>query len=516
MDINDIIRAIDFADNIHKGRKRIGTDLPFVTHPFAVGLQLAKNFSIPVDVIIAGFIHHTIEHDGVTLDTIRDEFGENVASMLKYGSDDMNLDWQDRKDKLCKIMPQADRELKLLVCADNLQNLLSVKSEYRRIGEAVWSRLHGGRSGQTWYYRNLSKALLEGVFHCNFYDLNWEVGKFFGWEGQIELEERMAREDTMPFAVSAEEEAEMLQEVSDPKNREKRWCPFGAKKPISECSPEELPVLVAQGCSYVREGKLSLALVHLGRASDNANGCSRLALVAGNLTRRTGRLIDAGRYFDCVGYRHPLHIEGAIRKGRTFTNIVNRWRRFGLAPQPVIGWHGEGGKIYMYELIWHPDETMISHLPSPVRESLSRQGKDRHLFIEMSIDTIFGEGYDDWPVYGVSPVMAMGCYINSCDAAKIAMRAYFRRFSVNSDYQDMVNEALAEAGSELRVEGGEMPLKDNWWNEFTSLERGDIKDEEEPITISDSAEVKRRVAELYEKQREQRDSMRRDKELYDL
>ena len=516
MDINDVIRAIDFANNIHNGRKRIGTDLPFITHSFAVGLQLADNFSIPVEVIIAGFIHHTIEHDGVSLETIRDEFGKNVADLVKYVADDNNLSWQSNKDILCRRMVIADRELKLLVCADNHQNLLSVKSEYRRIGEAAWSRLHGGRSGQAWYYRELSKALEQGILHCNFNDFRWEVNKFFGWEGENDLAEKMVRQDAMPFAISADEEAEMMQEVSDPESCEKRSCHFGAKKTASKCSPDDLPDLVVQGCSYAREGKLSLALMSLGRASDNANGCSRLALVAGNLARRTGRLLDAGRYFDRVAYLHPLHTEGAIRKGRTYTEVIKRWRRFGLAAQPVIGWHGEGGKIFMYELIWHPDETMVSHLPSPVKDSLSRMGKDRHLFIEMSIDTLFGEGYDDWPVYGVSPVMTMGCYINSRESARKAMMAYFRRFSANADYKDLINEALMEAGSELRVEGGEMPLTENWWNEFTSLERGDIKDEDEPVVISDAYEVKRRVAELYESQREMRESMRCDRELFDL
>jgi hypothetical protein len=516
MDINDIIRAIDFADDIHKGRKRIGTELPFVTHPFAVGLQLADNFSIPADVIVAGFIHHTIEHDGVTLDTIRNQFGQNVADLVEHAADNTSLSWQDNKYKLYRRMVIADRELKLLVCADNYQNLLNIKSEYRRIGEAVWSRLHGGRSGQAWYYRELSKSLEQGVSHCNFHDFRWEVNKFFGWEGEKELEEKMAREDALPFAISTNEETEMLQEVSNTQNREKRWSPFGAKQTTFECTPDDLPVLVAQGCSHAREGKLSLALLSLGRASDNANGCSRLALVAGNLACRTGRLLDAGRYFDRIAYDHPLYIEGAIRKGRTYTKIINRWRKFGLAPQPVIGWYGEGGKIYMYELIWHPDETMVSHLPAPVKESLSRLGKDRHLFIELSIDTLFGEGHDDWPVYGISPVMAMGCYMNSREAAKKAMRAYFRRFNVNADYKDLVNEVLLEAGSDLQVEGEEMPLKDNWWHEIDSLERGDITDKTEPIVILDAAEVKRRVTELYESQREQRESMRRDKELYDL
>jgi GTP pyrophosphokinase len=31
--------------------------------------------------------------------------------------------------------------------------------EYRRCGEALWSRFHGGREGTLWYYRAIVHAL---------------------------------------------------------------------------------------------------------------------------------------------------------------------------------------------------------------------------------------------------------------------------------------------------------------------------------------------------------------------
>ena len=44
--------------------------------------------------------------------------------------------------------------------ADKLNNVRSILSDYRQVGEAIWSRFNGGREGTLWYYRTLRDEFL--------------------------------------------------------------------------------------------------------------------------------------------------------------------------------------------------------------------------------------------------------------------------------------------------------------------------------------------------------------------
>ena len=39
--------------------------------------------------------------------------------------------------------------------ADKLNNVRSILSDYREVGESIWARFNGGRDGTLWYYRAL-------------------------------------------------------------------------------------------------------------------------------------------------------------------------------------------------------------------------------------------------------------------------------------------------------------------------------------------------------------------------
>jgi len=54
----------------------------------------------------------------------------------------------------------ADADTRLVSAADKLNNVRSILSDYRAIGETVWSRFNGGRDGTLWYYRTLRDQFL--------------------------------------------------------------------------------------------------------------------------------------------------------------------------------------------------------------------------------------------------------------------------------------------------------------------------------------------------------------------
>ena len=48
--------------------------------------------------------------------------------------------------------------MRLVSTSDKLHNARAILRDYRRIGEAVWSRFNGGKEGTLWYYRSLANA----------------------------------------------------------------------------------------------------------------------------------------------------------------------------------------------------------------------------------------------------------------------------------------------------------------------------------------------------------------------
>ncbi len=75
-----IQRAYDLACTAHAGQKR-GTGDPYVSHCLATATILAELY-MDDDTIIAGLLHDVPEDTKVSLETIREQFGEDVAQLV--------------------------------------------------------------------------------------------------------------------------------------------------------------------------------------------------------------------------------------------------------------------------------------------------------------------------------------------------------------------------------------------------------------------------------------------------
>ena len=155
---NRIEEAIELAASAHNGQLRKGTDTPYITHPFAVGLML-MDAGCSETIVIAGILHDTVEDTELTLECIRDNFGISVADIVDGCSENKSLKWTARKTERIEALKTASTEVCLVTCADKLHNLRTVISEYDEIGSEVWERFHGGFEAQSWYYQNILKSL---------------------------------------------------------------------------------------------------------------------------------------------------------------------------------------------------------------------------------------------------------------------------------------------------------------------------------------------------------------------
>src|SRR5512142_430885 len=75
-----IERAYRFAHEAHRGQKRISGE-PYINHCLAVA-QILAELRVPPEVLAAGLLHDTVEDTKVTLEDIRGDFGDVVASLV--------------------------------------------------------------------------------------------------------------------------------------------------------------------------------------------------------------------------------------------------------------------------------------------------------------------------------------------------------------------------------------------------------------------------------------------------
>ncbi len=80
-DVSLVSRAYAFSEEAHRPQKRYSGD-PYFTHTAEVGYYLAQ-VGMDAHAIAAGLLHDTIEDAGVTPQTIEDQFGVDVLSLVE-------------------------------------------------------------------------------------------------------------------------------------------------------------------------------------------------------------------------------------------------------------------------------------------------------------------------------------------------------------------------------------------------------------------------------------------------
>lgn len=131
-DMHRIYAAIKFAEKHHKGQKRKGSGVDYITHPIAVSYLLctykvSKNL---VDLIIACILHDVLEDTTAMHAQISRKFGPLVASLCHELTND-----PEQIAKLGKLEYQRRKVLGIssygLVCklVDRLHNVMDQPSK---------------------------------------------------------------------------------------------------------------------------------------------------------------------------------------------------------------------------------------------------------------------------------------------------------------------------------------------------------------------------------------------------
>jgi len=125
--------ALVFAARLHAGDIRKGTSIPYLVHVLGTA----------------------------SLAQIREKFGNAVAEIVRGCTDTDETPkppWRARKEAYVRHIQDASASIRLVSTSDKLHNARAILSDYRVVGEALWSRFKGGKEGTLWYYRTLVDA----------------------------------------------------------------------------------------------------------------------------------------------------------------------------------------------------------------------------------------------------------------------------------------------------------------------------------------------------------------------
>ncbi|WP_069884758.1 RelA/SpoT family protein [Streptomyces luteocolor] len=116
-DLEPLRRAYVLAESSHRGQMRKSGE-PYITHPLAVTLILAQ-LGAEITTLTASLLHDTVEDTDVTLDQVRDEFGEDVCYLVD------GVTKLEKVDYGAAAEPETFR--KMLVATGNDVRVMSIK-----------------------------------------------------------------------------------------------------------------------------------------------------------------------------------------------------------------------------------------------------------------------------------------------------------------------------------------------------------------------------------------------------
>lgn len=156
-----IQEAAKFAAEVHEGKLRKGTLVPYIVHPLETAV-IVSGITEDEEVISAALLHDVIEDAGVTYGFLKEKFGARVADLVQAESEDKSRSWTERKAATIQHLAKASRDIKIICLGDKVSNLRSTASDRITKGEAVWQKFREkDKKKHEWYYRGILEMLEE-------------------------------------------------------------------------------------------------------------------------------------------------------------------------------------------------------------------------------------------------------------------------------------------------------------------------------------------------------------------
>ena len=178
-------RAIIFAVKAHAGTERRGKGYPYIVHPLEA-VEIVATMTPDQELLAAAALHDTVEDTDVTVEQIRAEFGDRIATLVADESEERpnglsdEESWHDRKRAAINHLANASHDAKIVALGDKLSNMRAIARDYAEIGDALWNRFHSKNpKDHEWHYRGLADALRELSDTCAFQEFERLINQVF-------------------------------------------------------------------------------------------------------------------------------------------------------------------------------------------------------------------------------------------------------------------------------------------------------------------------------------------------
>ena len=151
-----------FAEKAHQGQTRKSSNVPYITHPILVAKRL-ESAGFTDELVCAGYLHDVVEDTPYEIEDIKSTFGPRIAALVAAHTEDKSKSWEERKQHTIDTIKNAEDEVKYLIVADKLDNLLGLEQDLMSQGDVVWSHFNAGAEKQKWYNASIVENMYVGI-----------------------------------------------------------------------------------------------------------------------------------------------------------------------------------------------------------------------------------------------------------------------------------------------------------------------------------------------------------------
>ena len=140
-------------------------------HPLEA-VEIVATITPDQELLAAAALHDTVEDTDVTVEQLREAFGDRIANLVHAESDQINGElfngeneeqtWHARKQAAIDRLAKASHDAKIVAMGDKLSNMRAIWRDYQTKGDELWKIFHcSDKAAHEWHYRGLAESLKE-------------------------------------------------------------------------------------------------------------------------------------------------------------------------------------------------------------------------------------------------------------------------------------------------------------------------------------------------------------------